>query len=233
MTTTTSTADAAPSVAELQRGLAALEAELRTITADIDAARRQGDIAEWLRLTTRETDLPGEIEAARVALLPAQLEQAWAVAERCAAAEAVPRDNLDAARQARDEHAQLIGRPKRTGQEAGEYVLTTGRLRDAYHAADRAHRIAKHATVTALHEVDQLEAAILEATGEQPPAGDGLRAPLRRLKVTVASCLPHEYDPQLGQPRHHAAGHVTFLAGTVPPRWVAREITVPDAWEDG
>ncbi len=208
MTTTTRTADTAPSVAEQQHTLAALETELRTIAGDIDTARRRGDTAEWLRLTTRETDLPGDIKAARVALLPAQLDQAWAVAERCAAAEAVARDNLNAARQARDEHVQLIGTPKRTAEQAAEYIGATARLRDAHHAADRAYRIAKHATVTALHEVDQLEAAILEATGEQPPVGDGLRAPMRRLKATVVSHLPDEYDPELGLPRQRWRCHV-------------------------
>ncbi|MFN2502908.1 MAG: hypothetical protein ABR540_01505 [Acidimicrobiales bacterium] len=80
--------------------------------------------------------------------------------------------------------------------------------------------------------MDAIEDAIEAATGQRPPAGEGLRAPVGRLRVTFVAHHPATYDPLIsGSPSLQGATTLTFLTGTIPPRWAARQMTAPGVWE--
>jgi hypothetical protein len=227
--------DTAPgsSVEEHRLALAALQAELETVRVDADTARRNGETTEWMRLLQREADLPTEIEAARGILLSVQLEEAWVAVERCDATEALALVDLTAAQAAQEEHRRAVGGPKNTTAEAvAVNAQAAARLWDAYAAAKITHRVAEHATALALAKVDTIEDAIEAATAERPPAGEGLRRPVGRLRVTFVTHHPASYDPLIsGSPSLQGATTLTFLAGTIPPRWAARQMTAPGVWE--
>jgi len=217
---------------------AVLQDEARALDQRTAEARRAADVAEWMRLLNRQDELDGLILQARVRLLRAQLEEAWTTVEQRHVELMSLVQARDAAHQTFQDHAEnrprgVVGPPPETAWREWEHASM--RLRDAYEEADFAHREALHATVLAFIDIERIEAQVETATGEPPAGGEGLRAPVRRLRATVAVADP-AVPPARWTPDSLAQRDVkslVLLAGTVPPRWAVPFITNPDAWEDG
>jgi len=178
-------------------------------------------------LLDRQDELPAELEQARRDLLAPELEAAWQIAEQRHAevqeADAAYRQALEA----RD--AGVVHRPRETDspKEAADLVQHNAELEEAYRAARERWRHAHHQLWLALADVDDLEARYRELIGEEPPAGEGLRAPVGELAISVHFVHPREYI--VGASAQPAPAQ-TFTPGEVPPRWAAVQITNPKAW---
>jgi len=220
------------------RHLATLEAEQRDLPGQVTEARKQADAQEWMRLLNRQDELASAISQAQVRLLRAQLDDAWTTVEQLHAELMSLAQIRSAAHRAFTDHGKnrprgVIGPPPETAWM--EWQLAGTKLRELYEDADYAHRKARRATVLAFIDAERIEAQITAATGEPPADGEGLRAPVRRLRATVAV-----EDPAIPPARwttdslpHGGAKPLVLPAGTVPPRWAVLFITNDQAWEDG
>lgn len=205
--------------------VADLEAEQRELPGKIAAARKNREPDEWMRLLDRQDALPGELAAARRDLVGPELEAAWQRAEaRHAEEQQAHQQYLEAAR-ARDNFAAPEGD---TREAAAERQLERVRLDDAVIRARRDDRHAHHATLLALADVEELEGRYRDQVGEEPPVGEGLRAPVGWIARTVVAAHPRSYHPDDDRP----IDPTSFTAGTRPPRWLAHTVTNPKALVD-
>lgn len=209
----------------------ALHEELRTLDERTTAARRAADVAEWMALQNRADDLPEEIRAATVALLPLELEQAWQAAEQAVEVEA-GREAEWRRRQAELEDLHVDKQlPVRSLEEAWRVrtpeAMAALEVKQAAKAAERAAAeqawdTARGVTDNALADVEDIESK-MEAVGLQVPDGAGLRARPRPLRRTVGTSLHPSMATRIGEPTGGPRS-LTVLAGQVPPRWAARRI---------
>jgi hypothetical protein len=219
-------AGGADELQQARQRVADLEAEQTALPDRIAQARTQRDPETWMSLLDRQDELPGELDQARRDLLALELEAAWQVAEQRHAevqeADAVYQQAL----QARD--AGVV-RPRETDspKEAADLVQHNAELEEAYSAARERWQQAHHALWLALADVDDLEERYRELIGEEPPAGDGLRAPVGQLAIAVQRIHPRDY---IVGASYQPASAQTFAPGQVPPRWAAVQITNPKAW---
>jgi hypothetical protein len=214
---------------ELQQSrqrVADLEAEQAALPDRIAQARTQRDPETWMSLLDRQDELPAELEQARRDLLDPELEAAWQTAEQrhteVEEADAVYRQALEA----RD--AGVV-RPRETDspKEAADLAQRNAELEEAYKAARERWQRAHHALWLALADVDDLEDRYRELIGEEPPAGNGPRAPVGELATSVHLIHPRDY---IEGASYQPASAQTFTPGEVPPRWAAVQITNPKAW---
>jgi hypothetical protein len=219
-------AGGADELQQARQRVADLEAEQAALPDRIAAARQKREAEEWMSLLDRQDELPAELDQARRDLLAPELEAAWQIAEqRHAEVEAV-----DASyQQALEARNTDVVRPRETDspKEAADLVQHNAELEEAYRAARERWQQAHHALWLALADVDDLEARYRELIGEEPPSGDGLRAPVGELAISVHLVHPREYIVGASA---QLASVQTFTPGQVPPRWAAVQITNPKAW---
>lgn len=231
MTKTATRTEPHDELTDARERLAALEDEARTLAERTSAARRAADVEEWMRLEQRGEDLPGLLDRARVRLLDARFEAAWLHAEALAAAEPPLAETAQRTRAALDELARSAAPPPTSNEQVAERELVAARLRDAAAAAAASHLVARHATASALAEVEDLEDAVESATGDRPPAGQELRAAPRVLHANVMLHHPADRDPLEVGGGGGTNAPVRFLAaGTRAPRWAAHLITNERVW---
>jgi hypothetical protein len=211
---------------QARQRVADLEAEQAALPDRIAAARQKREAEEWMGLLDRQDELPGELDQARRDLLAIELEATWQVAEQ---RHAEVQEADVAYRQALEARDAGVVRPRETDspKEAADLVQHNAELEEAYRAAREQWRHAHHQLWLALADVDDLEARYRELIGEEPPAGEGLRAPVGQLAIAVQRIHPRDYIVGASQ---QPASAQTFTPGQVPTRWAAVQITNPKAW---
>lgn len=221
--------------------LETLLAEQAEIPARLEAARRAGDPAAVLVAEVRGGDLPGLIQAARLPLLPLQIEAGWANAERLAAADRAAAGELVAARARVDR----LRKPTwdLSAMAAAELNLEVVKAAEDASVADIRDRAAEAATRRALFAVEALEAELTELTGDPAVEGEGpLRARPQPLAGTVligdsgplAPLIEHlegveGFCRSSGMTGGVVVGH--FLVGSVLPRWTTYRMD-PEVFAD-
>jgi hypothetical protein len=206
--------------------VADLEAEQSALPDRIAEARQKREAEEWMGLLDRQDELPAELDQARRDLLALELEAAWQTAEQ----QHAEVEAADAAYQqalADRDAGRRQPREDDDAQTAATIWQRNAELQTAYDEARERWQHAHHQLWLALADVDDLEAHYRELIGEEPPAGDGLRAPVGELAMSVHLIHPREYIVGASQ---QPAPAQTFTPGQVPPRWAAVQITNPKAW---
>lgn len=218
---TTSTKTRAAKADDPSALLAALEAEAAGIDDAVQAARRAGDAAEYLRLDLRREELPAEIAEARAAAVAAELAPAKARAvelvERLGAIRSEAereRGDLQAERERleRDRHSIAV-----TDEEAlAASAAAIARVKSRQVTIEQRVADAKQEFLEALVELDALEDRARTVSGQRREDGDGvLRLPSWPLHRTVI--LRHPVTQ----------ANVTILAGTPAadiPRWFLAQL---------
>jgi hypothetical protein len=211
-----------------RRRLADLEAERAALPDRLKAAQREEDPTAWLRASNRAEELVEDLEAARAALLPLELAEAWRRAEQCLAAEPAAHAAVVAAREAQARCREARPQPGCTRLDGIEWELAMERLGADTAAAELELANARDATALALIDVENRELDLIAATGEDPTEdAEGLRARPRPLQTCVITPLPdraaHEPARALAERVGHSGtdGSLVLLPGTVPPRWAA------------
>jgi predicted nucleic acid-binding protein len=219
-------AGGADELQQARQRVADLEAEQAALPDRIAAARQKREAEEWMSLLDRQDELPGELEQARRDLLAPELKAAWQIAEqRYAEVEAA-----DAAyQQARADRDAGRRQPREDddAQTAATIWQRNAELQTAYDEAREQWQRAHHALWLALADVDDLEERYRELIGDEPPAGDGLCAPVGQLAIAVQRIHPRDY---IVGASYQPAPAQKFTPGKVPPRWAAVQITNPKAW---
>lgn len=208
--------------------VAALQNELASLPEQIVAAQRSVDVEQWMRAQNRQADLPAEIRAARLALLPSELADRWAEAERLHEIEVAARADLQAA-DARVRDAQAKAPPLRTADPVlfAEHLAAVTALQAERDVLRGTHLAARDDTAAALLTVDDTEAACTAAGVELPTPGPGLRADRRPVATSVligramfGPAMGEHFDQLVGN-RAGDRGNLTLVAGERPQRWLA------------
>jgi hypothetical protein len=220
-------ANGADELQKARQRVAHLEAEQAALPDRIAAARQKREAEEWMSLLNRQEELPAELDQARRDLLAPELEAAWQTAEQrhteVEAADAAYQQAL-----ADRDAGRRQPREDDDAQTAATIWQRNAELQTAYDEARERWQRAHHALWLALADVDDLEERYRQLIGEEPAAGDGLRAPVSELATSVHLVHPREY---IVGASYQPASAQTFTPGQVPPRWAAVQITNPKAWD--